>query len=73
MLNALVDQGYGMWDSESQISCYTSPRKFQDWANSLYSWAKDTSSTNAILTLYELSQGDATTGEGEFAIGEFLS
>jgi ESCRT-II complex subunit VPS25 len=63
VLDGLVKDGFGIWQDEAKAVCVVSHRKFQDWANIMYDWAKGSFMMNKICTLYELSQGDATNGE----------
>ncbi|KAI1369902.1 ESCRT-II complex subunit-domain-containing protein [Xylaria arbuscula] len=39
----------------------------EEWASLIESWVEETAQKGTVLTLYELSQGEDTTGTGKFA------
>ncbi|KAF8418041.1 ESCRT-II complex, vps25 subunit, partial [Tirmania nivea] len=41
-------------------------RRADEWANLIYDWIDSTGQKNAVLTLYEISEGDLSVSQAEF-------
>ncbi|KAF1820960.1 ESCRT-II complex, vps25 subunit [Dissoconium aciculare CBS 342.82] len=48
---------------EVSASCYVYWRTLEDWANALHSWVDATGQKGAVLTIYELREGEAVIGQ----------
>jgi ESCRT-II complex subunit VPS25 len=62
-LDALVKEGFGVWQDETKGVCLVSHKKSTEWAELIYAWAKKTFMINKICTVYELVAGDLTAAE----------
>ena len=49
--------------SEQSSACYVWWRTAEEWADMLYAWVEESGQKGAVLTLYELREGDAVRGK----------
>ena len=63
----MVNEGLAEWvviggQQRTQVLVYW--LKPEEWANSIANWIDETGQKNAVLTLYELTEGDLAMTEG---------
>ena len=64
ILDYLVEKGNAEWtDSSEKSMCLVMWNSLDEWAKLVYKWAQSCSHIGNVFTLYDLTQGDETTGE----------
>ena len=64
VLDYLVEKGNAEWtDSSEKSTCLIMWNSLEEWAKLVYRWAQSCSHIGNVFTLYDLTQGDETTGE----------
>lgn len=58
--------------SESSTSCYVYWRALSEWADAIYAWVDETGQKGAVLTVYELREGEAVQSQAWRDIDEAL-
>jgi ESCRT-II complex subunit VPS25 len=65
VLQHFCDQGFGRWlDARERTQCCCSWQTSSSWAAELFKYADDTGQLNAMMTVYELVEGDETRRYG---------
>lgn len=64
IFDEIVSRGNGEWETKEKKRLTIHWRKPEEWASMIYRWVNDRGQTDAILTLYEIQQGDDSAGEG---------
>lgn len=54
----------GKGDEGREARCWVYWRRPEEWGQLVYDWVDGTAQKGTVLTLYELVQGDATSGQG---------
>ncbi|KAA0203505.1 hypothetical protein HAZT_HAZT001793 [Hyalella azteca] len=65
VLHELAKRGNLEWTDKSKTRGQVLWLSTGAWADQLYRWAQATSKVNTVCTLYELTQGDESTDQGE--------
>jgi len=68
ILNWMADEVGGMraeWTDKSEAAAWIYWRRPEEWADVIAGWVDETGQKGAVLTLYELSQGEATAKQGK--------
>ncbi|PRP78288.1 hypothetical protein PROFUN_13822 [Planoprotostelium fungivorum] len=63
IFDEIVSRGNGEWETKEKKRLTIHWRKPEEWASMIYRWVNDRGQTDAILTLYEIQQGDDSAGE----------
>ena len=70
----MVESGQAEWIGKgSRVEALLYWLKPEEWANMIANWIDDTGQKNAVLTLYELSEGDLVKTEGFSVLDTFLT
>lgn len=57
---------------EQSNTCYVYWRTLTEWADAIYAWVDETGQKGAVLTIYEIREGEAVQGKEWFGIDETL-
>ena len=52
------------WIGNAKEACWVYWRRPEEWATVLAEWVEETGQRNTVLTLYELTQSEATADQG---------
>lgn len=65
ILEFMRGEGRVEWIGRGETECWIWWRNVEEWAGLLYEWVDETGQKNTVLTVYELTESEATLSQGE--------
>ena len=63
LFDRMASHGYAGWQDSSKRTALVFWRSLDDWADAIYTWAKQSARDDAVMTLDELATGVETRGQ----------